>query len=386
MGVSPNLQTLPAPHHPERLRRLRKKISENQLGSLLVTSLTNIRYLTGFTGSAALLIVTPDMATLTTDGRYRTQAAEQLDAARLAGSAEQVDLVVGRVDVQREGILKVVRGTAPGRIGLEAEHLAWASELRWAEHLAPCEPVATSDFVEELRIVKDEGEVARIHAAAQIADVALGEILPMIEQSHTESEVALALDVAMRRLGAEDRAFETIVASGPNSAKPHAEPGTRVISAGDPVVIDFGAVVDGYRSDMTRTFFAGGVPSARMAEVYESVLGSQAAGVAAVSSGVTGGAVDEVCRKYLTDVGLGEAFEHGTGHGVGLDIHEAPAVGKGSTGILPEGATVTVEPGAYLAGIGGVRIEDTLVVTSDGRRALTAFTKDFSVKDFSVTD
>jgi len=151
------------------------------------------------------------------------------------------------------------------------------------------------------------------------------------------------------------------------------------MTPGDPVVVDFGAVVDGYKSDMTRTFFVGGTPSARMLEVYEAVLESQRAGVAAVAPGVTGGEVDDVCRRSLTAAGFEKAFEHGTGHGVGLDIHEAPSVGPGSTGILSPGIVATVEPGAYLAGLGGVRIEDTVVVTSEGCRALTSFTKDFAV-------
>ncbi len=151
------------------------------------------------------------------------------------------------------------------------------------------------------------------------------------------------------------------------------------MTQGDPVVVDFGAVVDGYKSDMTRTFFVGGTPSARMLEVYEAVLESQRAGVAAVVPGITGGEVDDVCRRSLTAAGFEKAFEHGTGHGVGLDIHEAPSVGPGSTGILTAGTVATVEPGAYLAGLGGVRIEDTVVVTADGCRPLTSFTKEFAV-------
>jgi Xaa-Pro aminopeptidase len=368
-----------------RISGLRDKIGSQGLDCLVITSLANVRYLTGFTGSAALLLVSRHTAVLATDGRYRTQAADQLAGAGLS----DVRLVVGRADAQREAILEAIReaaldaGSAPdGRVGLEAEHIPWAAELRWAQHIAPCEPVATDGLVESLREIKDDGEVARIGAAAAIADAALHEIVAMIAAPDgriTESEVALALDTSMRRLGAEDRAFETIVASGPNSAKPHARPGDRVIELGDPVVVDFGAVVDGYRSDMTRTFFAGGNPSPRLAEVYESVLASQAAGVLAVAPGVTGGFVDEICRNMLVADGLGDAFEHGTGHGVGLDIHEAPSVSQGSTGILEPGAVVTVEPGAYLAGIGGVRIEDTLVVTQEGSRTLTFFPKDYRV-------
>ncbi len=359
-----------------RIPRLREHLAADELDCILVVAMTNVRYLTGFTGSAGMLVVARDSAMLCTDGRYRTQAAEQLAAA---GLGDAVDMVIGRLPEQNDAVACFVRehlGEPRGRVGLEADHVVWAAQRRWSALLDPAELVATSGVVEALREVKDEGEIARIAAAASIADAALSEVAPMLESGVTENEFALALDVAMRRLGAEDRAFETIVASGPNSAKPHARPGGRRITQGDPVVVDFGAVVDGYKSDMTRTFFVGGAPSGRLLEVYEAVLESQRAGVAAVAPGVTGGDVDGVCRRSLTEAGFEKAFEHGTGHGVGLDIHEAPSVGPGSTGILALGTVATVEPGAYLAGLGGVRIEDTVVVTAEGCRALTSFTKD----------
>jgi Xaa-Pro aminopeptidase len=361
-----------------RIPNLRERLTDEQLDCMLVVAMANVRYLTGFTGSAGLLLVSRRAAMLATDGRYRTQAKEQLGEAGLA----DVDLFVGRLPEQTDALVGFVRetvGQSKGRVGLEADHVVWASQRRWSELLDPSEVVATSGMVEALRAVKDDGEIARIGAAAAIADAALGEVAPMLDRGATESEFALALDVAMRRLGAEDRAFETIVASGPNSAKPHARPGDRQLARGDPVVVDFGAVVDGYRSDMTRTFFVGGAPSEKMRAVYEAVLESQRAGVAAVAPGVSGGDIDDVCRRSLAAAGLGEAFEHGTGHGVGLDIHEAPSVGPGSTGILTAGTVATVEPGAYLAGLGGVRIEDTVVVTAEGCRPLTSFTKDFGV-------
>ncbi len=359
-----------------RIPRLRERLAADELDCILVVALTNVRYLTGFTGSAGLLVVAREAAMLCTDGRYRTQAQEQLGAA---GLGEAVDLVIGRLPEQNDAVAGFVRehlAEPDGRVGLEADHVVWAAQRRWSALLDPAELVATSGVIEALREVKDEGEIARIAAAAAIADAALSEVAPELELGVTETEFALALDVAMRRLGAEDRAFETIVASGPNSAKPHARPGGRRITHGDPVVVDFGAVVDGYKSDMTRTFFVGGAPSGRLLEVYEAVLESQRAGVAAVAPGVTGGEVDGVCRRSLTEAGFEKAFEHGTGHGVGLDIHEAPSVGPGSTGILTLGTVATVEPGAYLAGLGGVRIEDTVVVTAEGCRALTSFTTD----------
>jgi Xaa-Pro aminopeptidase len=221
--------------------------------------------------------------------------------------------------------------------------------------------------------------------AAGIADAALAELLPRLSEAAvdggalTESEFAADLDHAMRRRGAEESAFETIVASGENSAKPHARPGPRRIRRGDAVVIDFGATFDGYRSDMTRTFFVGEPPDDELAKVWTVVSESQQAGVDQVGPGVAAAAVDSACRQLIAEAGWGERFEHGTGHGVGLDIHEAPAVGPGSTAILEAGTVVTVEPGVYLPGRGGVRIEDTLVVTDRGSRSLTRFPKEVAV-------
>jgi len=372
--ATPVSGALPAMEISERLARLRPRVADAGADSLLVTALANVRYLTGFSGSAALMLMTGDETLLVTDGRYRTQAAEQLESAGLTGS---VELVVGGVQVQRDAIVTRA-GRGGEKVGLEAENVTWGSQRRWADELAPMELVATAGLVEGLRLVKDAGEVARIAAAAAIADAALAEVLVMLGEGRTETEVALALDTAMRRLGSQDRAFETIVASGPNAAKPHARPTDRPIGVGDPVVIDFGATYDGYRSDMTRTFCVGGAPAPELARVFDVVTEAQAAGVAAVAPGVVTGDIDKVCRDRIGASGWADAFEHGTGHGVGLDIHEAPAVGQGSTAILTPGVVVTVEPGIYLAGLGGVRIEDTVVVTDQGCRPLTAFTKDIA--------
>jgi len=363
-----------------RLPRLRDRFETAGLDALVVTSPANIRYLTGFTGSAGLVVVTADGALLTTDGRYRTQAAEQLAAS---GTAPAVDLVVGGVEAQRAAAAGAVvagraAGDAPARVGLEAEAVSWAAQRRWAEVLAPAHLVATSALVENLRLVKDRGEIDRMAAAAAIADAALAEVVGMLGEGRAEREVALELDAAMRRLGAEDRAFETIVAGGPNSAKPHARPTARPVGPGEPVVIDFGATFEGYRSDMTRTFCVGGGPEGELARVFATVGEAQRRGVAAVAPGTTAGEVDRVCRAHIAEAGWAEAFEHGTGHGVGLEVHEAPSVSAGATAILSPGIVVTVEPGVYLAGIGGVRIEDTVVVTEDGCRPLTGFTKDIA--------
>ncbi len=271
-------------------------------------------------------------------------------------------------------------------MGLEADHVTWSAQRTWEELLDGTEIVPTRGVVERLRSVKDPGEVVRMERAAAIADDALASVLPLLasvgsgaDDELTEAMFAAALDHAMRQRGAEEPAFETIVASGENSAKPHARPGPRLIRPGDPVVVDFGAVYDGYRSDMTRTFCVGGSPSGELATVFEVVAESQRVGVGAVAPGREASEVDAACREVIATAGWADRFEHGTGHGVGLDIHEGPSVGPGSTAILEPGTVVTVEPGVYLPGTGGVRIEDTLLVTEGGSRPLTLFPKEVAV-------
>ena len=357
-----------------RLDRLRLALVANELDGLLVTNLTNVRYLTGFTGSAGIVAVTEADVVLTTDGRYRTQAGEQVDAAGIGG---RVAIEIGGAEEQRTALLERLAGAA--RVGLEAEDVTWAQAVAWQERLGR-DAVRSAGIVEALREVKDGGEIDRMRRAASIADDALAEVLPMLAAAATstleEQEFALALDSAMRRRGAESVAFETIVASGENSAKPHHHPSARRIEKGDPVVVDFGATFEGYRSDMTRTFVVGGLPTGKLKEIFDLVATSQSAGVAAVQPGVITGSVDAVCRDIIAAAGMAERFEHSTGHGVGLDIHEAPWVAAKATAILEPGAVVTVEPGVYVAGVGGVRIEDTLVVTDDGAEPLTRFTKE----------
>lgn len=349
-----------------RLDRLRDRFDAAGVDALIVTELPNVRYLTGFTGSAGMLAVSPTGALLTTDGRYRTQSAEQVDAARAS-----VEISIGAVAAQRDAMRSFLSGAR--HVGLEADHVSWSDSRLWGELLG--EVLPTSGQVESLREMKDAGEIDRIERAAAIADAALEEVLAMLSGGLTEAEFALALDTAMRRHGAESSAFETIVASGPNSAKPHHRPTERKIRDAEAVVVDFGATFEGYRSDMTRTFFVGGEPEGELARVFEVVRDSQARGVAAVGPGVAAKAIDEVCRNVIAEAGWADRFEHGTGHGVGLDIHEAPMVSALGTATLAAGMTVTVEPGVYLPGTGGVRIEDTLVVTETGSRPLTNFVK-----------
>jgi Xaa-Pro aminopeptidase len=352
------IATLPAMDVAGRLPRLVGRLKELDCDGLLVTKLTNIQYLTGFTGSAGLLLVLPDESLLVSDGRYRNQSAEQTRAA-----AVSVRLEIGRPAVQLEAIEKDVTWGAQQRL---ATLLGYSTTL-----------VAVSRAVESLRMIKDEGELARIERAADIADVALAQVKELLCDSPTEHDFAIALDYEMRRRGADAVAFDTIVGSGPNGALPHAQPSDRRIEPGELVVVDFGAMVDGYRSDMTRTLCVGEVRSNELRNLLEAVLAAQRAGVLALKAGVKGGEVDAACRELLTASGLSDAFAHGTGHGVGLEVHEGPSVSQDSTDILEEGVVVTVEPGAYLYPTGGARIEDTLVVTAGGSRLLTKSTKDY---------
>ena len=369
--------TAPEPPRPmdvaARAGRALAAFAGAEVDALLVTSLTNIRYLTGFTGSAALLVLTADGLTFVTDGRYGQQAEAQLAAVGVDATIEvagtgQRDLVVG-----------AVAAAGVRRLGLEADAVTWSAQRTYDQQWFPSiELVPTTGLVGSLRIHKDDGEIDRLAAASAIADAALAEVRPRLAERPTEIEFGLELDAAMRRLGADDVSFETIVASGPNGARPHHRPSRRTITEGDLVVIDFGALVDGYHSDMTRTVMVG-EPSPTQQRMYEVVTESQAAGVDAVAAGVEASAVDAVCRAVIEAAGWGEAFLHGTGHGVGLDIHEDPRVAKTSTATLTDRCVVTVEPGVYLPEHGGVRIEDTVVVTDGGCRPITLTPKTAAV-------
>jgi len=370
---APSIDALPVLDVSSRLERLRAELDDAGVDALLVTRMVNVRYLTGFTGSAGSLLVAGDAARFVTDGRYGEQAGDQLGAAGVDVTIE----IAPTVADQRRVLTAAV---APyRRIGLEAHGVTWAQQRSYADWFGDAEPATTQlwpteHVVEGLRAVKDDGEIARIHAACSIADAALEAVLPRLYDGITERAFALELELAMRERGASATSFETIVAAGPNGSKPHARPTERRIEAGELVVIDFGCVVDGYCSDMTRTVCAGEpTPDAR--RVWAVVAESQRAGRDAVRAGVACRDVDAASRTVIDEAGWGSAFSHGTGHGVGLEIHEAPRVAASADGTLVPGNVVTVEPGVYLPGIGGVRIEDTVVVTDVGADALTAFPK-----------
>jgi Xaa-Pro aminopeptidase len=343
--------------------------SWRDIESLVVSDLTNIRWLTGFTGSAATVVVFDDEIVLVTDGRYGEQAERQLAAAGCVGSIR-----VGRTAGEQLALLAEVVGDVR-RLGFESAHTSHARWCQLADAL-PAELVATVGLIEAGRRTKDAAEIASIERACAIADRALAEVAPTIVPGRTEAQIRNDLERLMREYGASGPSYDTIVATGPvNAPMPHHRPTDTVVEVGHTVIIDVGALVDGYHSDMTRTFVVG-EPTPLQQEVYDAVLAAQVAGVAAVRPGLSTADLDGVCRGLLTDAGFGPWFSHGTGHGVGLLIHEDPFVNSAGGWVLQEGDVVTVEPGVYRGDFGGVRVEDLVEVTSAGGRALTTSPKE----------
>jgi Xaa-Pro aminopeptidase len=347
--------------------RVRRRFE--QIDALLVSDLTNIRWLTGFTGSNGWVVLTADDLVLVTDGRYGDQATAQLAAAGVDGR-----VVVGLSGGELLDLLAAEVATCTS-LGFEAAHVTYEQFQRYqARFTTPLVPVG--GLVETERRRKDAGEIARMAEACRIADAALAEAQRTGFEGRTEAEVRNQLEMRMRELGADGPSYETIVATGPvNAARPHHRPTDTMIEAGHTVIIDVGALYDGYHSDMTRTFFVG-QPTAEQLEMYEIVLSAQVAGVAAIETGISTAELDAVCRDTITEAGFGEWFSHGTGHGGGLLIHEDPFVNRTGDLKLQVGDVVTVEPGVYREGFGGIRVEDLVVVTDDGYRVLTASPKD----------
>ena len=350
-----------------RADRVRAAASDANCDALVVVNAANVRYLTGFTGSAGLVWLGADELVLITDRRYGKQSEAETGQAG-------VDV---RIEITNSAPKEILTGAAAGvsRIGLEAASVSWADQRKYAEWFDGAELVATSGVVERCRQIKDDGEISRMAAAAAIADDALAEVRPMLADGPTEAEVALALDTAFRRRGAEKSAFTTIVAAGPNAALPHIRPTDRPIGSGELVIVDMGAVVDGYRSDMTRTM-AVGEPDPDAQKVFDTVRDAQQLGVAQVAAGTPIAEVDKACRDRIAADGWADAFVHGTGHGVGLDIHEQPWVRATATDTLEVGHVITVEPGVYLPGFCGARVEDTVLVSDNGPQRLTHSPKD----------
>jgi len=344
--------------------RLEKLLAERELDRILVTDLTNVRYLTGFTGTNGACICGPGVRFFLTDFRYTERAAAEVEGWET-------------ITVEADW-LKGIAERLEGRVGFEDDHLAVRTLAKLKEKLADgVEPVAAGGSVEQLRRVKDADELAAIEAASKLADEVWLWSLERGLAGRSERDVARAAEARIRELGG-DPSFPAIVAAGPNGALPHAEPGEREIGRGELVVFDMGAQLDGYCSDGTRTF-ATGEPGEGAREVYGLVLEAQLAALAAIAPGVTGHDADTVARKLIADGGHGERFGHSLGHGVGLEVHEGPRLSQRSDDVLEPGEVVTVEPGIYLPGELGVRIEDFVVVTDDGYRNLSGLPKDLQI-------
>ena len=363
--------------HAGRRDRLRATAADVGLDAVLVTNLLNVRYLTGFTGSnGALLLRLDGDDVLGTDGRYTTQAGVQVP---------DLELLVDRATVPALALRAAHLGT--GRLGFESHHVTVDGVHQLDRVLSEAaaggtaaELVSIRRAVEALRAVKDDAEVEALRRACAVADRALGELAAegALRPGRTELDVGRELDARMLQLGAEAPSFETIVAAGANSAIPHHRPDATVLRDGDLLKLDFGATVDGYHSDMTRTLVLGHAADWQQ-EVYELVAAAQAAGRAALAVDADVTAVDAASRDVIAAAGHGEHFTHGLGHGVGLEIHEAPAISALGAGRLTAGMAVTVEPGVYLPGRGGVRIEDTLIVTDGEPELLTLTSKELLV-------
>lgn len=365
------MESLPPIDASPRAQLTRDHLGDRYAGveALLVGDLTNIRWLTGFSGSSGWVVVLPDELVVVTDGRYGEQAARQLAAARV-----EARVLVGRTAGELVALIGEALGQV-GRVAFESAHLTHLQYSRLGADLT-AELVPTVGIVERGRRRKDAAELARIAAACRIADTALSLVAPQLADGLTEVEVRNRLEATMRDLGAAGPSYETIVASGPRNAPlPHHRPTPTLIEPGHTVIIDVGALVDGYHSDMTRTFIVG-EPTALQAEVYEVVLAAQIAGVRAVRAGITSVELDAVCREAITAAGFGPHFTHGTGHGVGLLIHEDPFLNQAGGWELQEGDVVTIEPGLYRDDFGGVRVEDLVEVTATGCRVLTESPKD----------
>jgi len=349
----------------ERLQRLVERLPKHQLDALLISTPENRCYLSGFTGSAGYLLINGEQLMLFTDSRYTQQARDQAP-----------DFKVVQAPRGWDWLIEALKSTGVQRLGFEGENLTVASynrlvdTLKGENSLGGASLVATSGLVEELRTVKDAEEIALLQKAISASDAAMDTVCPTLLEGMTEREVAWRMETAMREFGADGASFNTIVASGPNGAMPHHRPTERAIRKGEPIVIDMGARVGGYCSDITRTVVLG-EPDGTFNEIYDIVLGAQLTAISIARAGMTGAECDSLSRFVIEEAGYGDNFGHGLGHGVGLAVHENPRVGPGSTDRLDLNMVFTVEPGIYLTGWGGVRIEDIVILEKEGARPLS---------------
>ncbi len=350
----------------DRAPKVHKLLDEADLDGFLFLDRANLRYLSGFSGTAGALVVSRETSVFLTDARYTTQARQEVSAQSIC-----------EYRVQLDGILEQIEGLGLNRIGFEADSLSYAMVARLRENSpAGCQWQPESERLRPLRWGKDLGEIAALEEAARIAAEAFEAVVPLIRPGAVERDIALELEFAMRRRGAEEKSFDTIVASGLCGALPHGVASSKIISSGDLVTIDFGARWRGYHSDETITVAVGPV-SARMLEIFDVVLEAHDRAMDAVQPGAALRDIDSIARDYIAKRGYGDYFGHSLGHGVGLEVHEHPAVSAQSEVSAEEGMVVTIEPGIYIPDLGGVRIEDMVCVTADGCRRITRLPKKF---------
>lgn len=351
-----------------RREKLRKLLKKTGAEALLVTSVPNVTYLTGFTGDSSYLLITQENQILISDGRYVTQIEEECAGLEM--------------NIRRSGVLihhqvaKVLRASGISRLAIEADSMTVSTRERIAEKLPKLEIGATSGMVEHLRQVKDKEELALIRQAAWIAEKSFSVIRAGLRLDQTEKQIGDALEHQFRLFGGDGPAFAPIVAVGPRAALPHAKLTDRCIGDGDMVLVDWGAQWQLYKSDLTRVLMTGKI-SAKLRRVYEVVLSAQAHAIAAIRPGVPTTEIDAAARKVIAEGGFERRFNHGIGHGFGLEIHESPRMTGKNTAVLKAGMVITVEPGVYIPGWGGVRIEDDILVTRDGHEVLTSLSKQF---------
>ncbi|WP_311195645.1 Xaa-Pro peptidase family protein [Planococcus sp. 107-1] len=350
-----------------KLQKLRNEMAKQNIEALLVTSSYNLRYITNFTGSAGLALVTKEQAFFITDFRYTEQASEQVT---------EFKVVQAKTNLLEEAAEKA-KELGIESLAFEQDYVTYSSYLQYQEKMGSAlKPV--SGLIEKIRMIKTPEEVGILKAAAKIADDAFEHICGFIKAGQTELEISNELEFFMRKQGATSSSFDTIVASGLRSALPHGVATDKIVEQGDMITLDYGALYNGYISDITRTV-AVGEPSEKMKEIYQIVLDAQVLGVEKIGPGMTGIEADAIARDYIKSKGYGEAFGHSTGHGIGLEVHEGPGLSFKSQTVLEPGMAVTVEPGIYLPGIGGVRIEDDILITESGNVRLTNSTKELRI-------
>lgn len=351
----------------EKIERLRSNFSTLGIDGMLITSPYNRRYMANFTGTAGVVLISADKAQFITDFRYVEQASKQCQGFEIIKFSSSIPQEVAQ-QVKKLGIKK---------LGFEEDFVTFSSHNTFKSEIA-ADLIPVSGVIEKLRLIKTDSEIKILKVAADIADAAFKHILDFLHPGLTELEVSNELEFFMRKAGATSSSFDTIVASGHRSALPHGVASDKVIEAGDFVTLDYGAYYNGYVSDITRTV-AVGKPDEKLKEIYEIVLESQLRGMNGFKPGMTGKEADALTRDYIAEKGYGEYFGHSTGHGIGLEVHEGPALSAKSDFILEPGMVVTCEPGIYIPGLGGVRIEDDTLITTGGNEALTHSTKELII-------